>query len=97
MNNTKMYQRYSHKGCCMDLTSFFTKEFVIDGIVVKDTSVSVNLISVQKSSSCPECRVTSEGIHSKYNRTLLDLIILCKAVIIKLLSKKFFYDNSYCS
>lgn len=47
-------------------------------------------------SYCPCCNRRSDGIHSKYARTLKDLPILDKKVILKLQSRKFFCDNVKC-
>lgn len=77
----------------MDFNSFFTKEFVISGIAVEDISVSIKLRSRNKSSVCPNCGISSERIHSRYIRTIHDLMILGKVVMIQLLSRKFFCDN----
>lgn len=81
----------------MDFNLFFPKEFIIDDIVIEDTSVSLNLTSWKKSSICPNCGASSERIHSRYIRTLQDLTVFGKTVTIKLLSGKFFCNNSSCS
>lgn len=81
----------------MNFSPFFTKEFVIDGIVTNDSSVSLKLRCGNKSSAYPKCGTTSERIHSRYNRTLQDLMVFGKTVVVQLFSRKFFCDNSLCS
>ncbi|KAJ50081.1 transposase [Clostridium tetanomorphum] len=77
----------------MNFSSFFPKEFMIDGMEVED----INMRCRSKSSLCPECGAKSERIHSRYIRTLQDLMVFGKTVTIKLLSRKFFCDNSSCT
>lgn len=80
----------------MNLNSFFTKEFVIDGVTTYETSVVLKLSCKNKSSLCPKCGANSERVHSRYSRKLYDLMAFGKQVIIKLSSRKFFCDNLTC-
>ena len=81
----------------MDISSFFTKDFVIDGIEVEDSSINLNISFSSKFSTCPKCGVKSERVHSRYTRTIHDLIAFGKIVVIQLFSRKFFCENPSCS
>ncbi|MGY0035129.1 ISL3 family transposase [Pedobacter sp. NJ-S-72] len=50
----------------------------------------------QKYSACPICGKTSNRIHSRYSRTLLDLPISGHMAKVKLKARKYFCDNAVC-
>lgn len=59
-------------------------------------SLLINASACQSGSYCPACHKKSIRIHSKYYRELSDLPISGSSVRIKLMSRKFFCDNSSC-
>ena len=69
----------------------------ISNVKIDDNNVFVELLSTQNHSYCPCCNKKSSRIHSKYNRTLMDLPLLGKKVILQLKSRKFFCDNTKCN
>lgn len=81
----------------MNLNLFFPEEFIINDVEIEDNSITINLASVNVLSECPICKRNSERIHSSYGRMLYDLKMLGKTVVIKLLSRKFFCDETSCS
>mgnify|MGYP003461588388 CR=1 FL=1 len=60
-------------------------------------SVLINALTCQLSSRCPLCNKRSNRIHSRYFRELADLPVSGNLVRIKLVSRKYFCDNTTCS
>ncbi|HAL52918.1 MULTISPECIES: ISL3 family transposase [Pseudomonadati] len=56
----------------------------------------ISTYAYQKHSTCPICGITSDRVHSRYFRTLLDLPVSGYLVKIKLRARKYFCDNSVC-
>lgn len=56
----------------------------------------INTYAYQKYSTCPICGITSNRIHSRYFRTLLDLPVSGYMAKVKLRARKYFCDNSVC-
>lgn len=47
--------------------------------------------------SCPDCQLSSSRVHSRYQRTLMDLPASDFSVQLKLHVRRFFCDTSSCS
>ena len=56
----------------------------------------ISTYAYQKHSTCPICGITSNRVHSRYFRTLLDLPVSGYIVKVKLRARKYFCDNSVC-
>jgi transposase len=59
--------------------------------------IALNLRSQQLSLSCPRCEVSTERVHSHYQRTLADLPWGDWSVRLGLTVRKFFCDNPHCA
>ena len=59
-------------------------------------SILIDAFSCQSGSKCPLCSKKSNRIHSRYERSLADLPISGSIVKLKLLSKRYFCDNTAC-
>lgn len=64
----------------IDLTMFSHKDLNISNVKIDDNNVFIELLSTQSHSYCPCCNKKSSRIHSKYNRTLMDLPLLGKKI-----------------
>lgn len=59
-------------------------------------SILIDAFSCQSGSKCPLCNKKSDRVHSRYERSLADLPISGSTVKVKLLSRKYFCDNTDC-
>lgn len=80
----------------MDLTSFFSTEFVVKEVSAEDNNLNIKIISTKNSCKCPICDTESSKVHSQYNRFLLDLSVIDRTLSIYLTSRKFFCCNIFC-
>ena len=80
----------------MDLTSFFSTEFIVKEISEEDSNLNIKIISSKDSCKCPICNTESSKVHSQYNRFLFDLSVIDKTLSIYLTSRKFFCCNTFC-
>ncbi len=73
-----------------------------ENLICKSTEISTDSIqfyveSTQKQCTCPSCQTVSTRTHSRYKRSFQDLPIQDKKVIITLINRKMFCDNSSCN
>lgn len=68
----------------------------INNEIKKDT-ITIEVESNRESFKCPNCNVTSNKVHSRYERSFQDLPILGKKVVIVLSNRKFLCKNSECN
>ena len=64
--------------------------------IINDT-MFINIKSCRSEVICPYCMHSSIRVHSIYTRTLQDLPIQDKKVVLVLSNKKMFCDNNNCS
>jgi len=63
---------------------------------IKGDTIYIQVVSCRKKAVCPYCGQSSDKVHSKYIRTFQDLPIQGKKVVLVLLNRKFFCNNSEC-
>ena len=80
----------------MDLSSFFSTEYIIKEVSTIRNNITVEIMSIKKSCKCPICDTTSSKVHSHYNRSIFDLSIVDKSLSIYLTARKFFCVNKTC-
>ena len=80
-----------------DLLKLLDKDLKYIDHVIYDNEMYITAKSKRKEAKCPYCGKLSKNVHSYVERSLKDLPIQCKKVIIKLLSKKYFCKNTDCS
>ena len=68
----------------------------IRDIIVEDDSVHLFVQCCNDHGVCPYCGSVSRKVHSKYCRTIVDLPILGKALLLHMESRKFFCLNEEC-
>jgi len=68
----------------------------LDSLCVRDGVIVFAARAMAPSAACPLCGHTSERVHSRYRRTLLDLPWQGNAVRVALSIRKFFCDNRDC-
>lgn len=75
----------------------FFNNFVVENTEYDSRYVVIILKSKLSSSNCPCCGQKSSRKHSKYLRTLLDLLMIDKYTQLKLVARRFYCDNDDCS
>lgn len=79
------------------LSSFYTdSRLEIIKVLVEPDSVHLYVQCCNIHGICPYCGTVSHKVHSKYYRTIVDLPILGKTVILHMESRKFFCSNEEC-
>jgi len=68
----------------------------LDRIVSQTDHILLVVHSIQNQVCCPKCERVSSRLHSRYERTLADLLWEGVAVQIKLQARRFFCDNADC-
>lgn len=81
----------------LNLDMFFQENINITNVQIEGSIIFVEIFSTKDYSYCSCCNRKSNRVHSRYSRTLKDLPLLNKKVILKLQSWKFFCDNSKCN
>lgn len=59
-------------------------------------TIYLTVSSIRNEISCPFCGMTATKVNSVYMRSFQDLSIQDKKVVITLINKKFFCENSSC-
>ena len=77
----------------MDLTSFFSKEFVIKEVVIDHENINIEIIRSKNICKYPICNTESSKICSQYKGVLYDLNMIYKTVKLFLTSRKIFCCN----
>ncbi len=80
----------------LQLSALFPPDLSIDDVIINDSDIIVRLQSTKSNRKCPNCKRKSNRVHSQYQRTLKDLPVMDKKVIICLQTRKFFCDNPSC-
>ena len=80
----------------LELSTLFPSDLSISDIIVQGSNVIVKIISTKSECICPNCKQTSDRVHSQYQRTIKDLPIINRKVVINLQTRKFFCDNPNC-
>ena len=70
--------------------------FVVEQVRVLYDCVTIYVLSTAQSAACPLCSQPSTRIHSRYLRTLADLPIGGRQVVVSLTVHKFFCQTSEC-
>lgn len=79
-----------------DLLFPWLSSFDLNEIGVLDHSLSVQLTARQTEAACPRCAQPSPGVHSRYQRRLVDLPCAGLPVALRLAVRKFFCRNPAC-
>jgi len=79
-----------------ELIKLLDKNLRLTAWEVNGDTIYIKAVSVKEEAVCPFCGQVSNKIHSTYIRTLQDLPIQGKKVILILLNKKYFCNNSKC-
>lgn len=81
----------------LDLSSFYAStDLRIESVEQFPEQIEIYASVSKTSGQCPYCSTTSCRVHSRYTRTIKDLSILGKKVVIHLEARKFFCDNPCC-
>ena len=81
----------------ISLSTFYTDSLLeITDVLVEHDSIHLFVRCCNNHGICPYCGTLSDKVHSKYDRTLVDLSILGKVVTIHMASRKFFCSNAEC-
>ncbi len=78
---------------------YSSSDLLVEHTVCCDTPQSYYCVFARCSlpyGRCPYCGRISHRVHSKYMRTIADLSMLGRPVIMKFESRKFFCDNQDC-
>lgn len=97
--NKKWKQTFT---CTLDdklgLNQFFkSSHLYVESSQIISSKVNLYLRSLDSFGVCPYCNRISNRVHSTYVRTLTDLPILGKEVILQFEARKFFCKNDECS
>jgi transposase len=80
----------------INLQAFYPDCLKITEVDEQDESITITLKSVKRSHFCPECGEEMRTYHSTYRRTVQDLPILHKTVMLKILAYEYNCDNLDC-
>lgn len=75
---------------------YLSSEIIIENIEHKDNMMFLYARSSKNSGTCPYCNHESKRVHSKYTRTIKDLSILGRGVILVFEIRKFFCNTEEC-
>ena len=75
---------------------YLSSDIIIEDIEYKDNIMFLYARSSKKSGACPYCNHESKRVHSKYTRTIKDLSILGRGVILVFEARKFFCNTKEC-
>jgi len=79
-----------------ELIKLLDKNLRLKSWEIKGDTIYINAFSDREDSVCPFCGQLSNKTHSKYIRTLQDLPIQGKKVVLILLNRKYFCNNPQC-
>lgn len=71
-------------------------DIAIENIEFSDSSVEIKLHTKSSTSHCPDCKMVSSKVHSRYVRTISDLPWANSSVVIRLKVRRFFCTNTEC-
>ncbi|KJY37820.1 hypothetical protein VR46_29865 [Streptomyces sp. NRRL S-444] len=69
---------------------------VVDGVEVVEDTVRIDVHAGQRATVCPACGMEASRVHSTYRRRLADRPIGGRRVVLRLMVRRFFCDNSAC-
>lgn len=92
------FSNQAHLDSHLNLFSFYScSDLAAESIEVYHNTITVYLQSNLSYGTCPYCGMINKKVHSHYTRTLNDLSILGKTVILYLYVRKFFCCNPSCN
>ena len=71
-------------------------QLVIDGVRADSDLVQIHAHAAAARARCRRCGAESARVHSRYQRTLADVVIGVRPVLIRLGVRRFFCDNAAC-
>jgi transposase len=71
-------------------------QLVIDGVRADSAVVQIHAHARVARARCRRCGIESVRVHSRYQRTLADVVIGARPVLIRLGVRRFFCDNAAC-
>ena len=80
----------------LQLSSLYPIDLSVDDVTINKSTIVIRLISTKSGCRCPSCKRMSNRVHSQYQRTLKDLPVMDKKVVIRIQTRKFFCDNPNC-
>jgi transposase len=80
-----------------ELAPFYPKYFRIDEQYIIDGKIEITAKSLTGHAVCPACGKISRSYHSTYKRTIEDLPLLGKNVLIKITAYRYYCENSDCA
>jgi transposase len=80
-----------------DLLEILDENIMYEEHEIIDDKINIYVTSKRNEAHCPYCKKPSSNVHSRTNRSLKDLPIQGKKVILKLESKKYFCKNLDCA
>lgn len=79
-----------------DLFFPWLSSFDLNEIAILDYTLNLQLTATQAEAACPRCAQPSPGVHSRYQRRLVDLLCAGLPVTLRLAVRKFFCHNPAC-
>jgi transposase len=64
---------------------------------VQDQAIIVSLHAVSSTAACPQCGTAGSRVHSRYERTIVDLAFGGRSLTLKLLVRKWICPEALCS
>lgn len=74
----------------------FLSEFNVLDVYSSDSLIVFRVASHSKGNHCPKCGQWAQRVHSWYYRTVQDIPLGTKLVVLRIRSRKFFCDNTSC-
>lgn len=81
----------------IDLQNFYPESLRITRIIEEEDRIIIHLKSQKHSQICPECKNEMLGYHGTYIRTVQDLPIFQKNVVLKIRAYEYYCINEECS
>src|SRR5579859_4414038 len=69
----------------------------LEQLTAMEEGITAIVSLTAENGSCPDCQIGSSRVHSRYQRTLMDLPASGLSVHLKLHVRRFFCDNPSCS
>ncbi len=70
--------------------------FLVDRVSIDDVTTSIDARWVGATGQCPDCRLVSARVHSRYQRRLADLPLAGRVIRIFLMARRFRCMSALC-
>lgn len=97
-SNNKDSDKKSEQCDSLQLNQFFNySDLLVESTEVIDSDIYLYLKSFNSFGICPYCSQINHQVHSTYVRTLVDLPVFGRKVVLRFNARKFFCKNDSCS